>query len=243
MPAEKVSRDRHRVSEHPTIPRAERPRNSEPKEVLRSPVNRKLLHPHKRESSYKISIARDEFLSSVIRKAPHPPKKNRGSVPEAVVTSSVKHLARSPAQLAQESRISKTHQLLKSTVKAPRPLARLSKRRVYNELNTEPIYLAYAQCVCDLKDDSNGENKLRRAERTGKALYVLDNDGTHVVSCAHLRNCVRFVPEYPVSYDPATVASDVLRAIGSHPREPALNQYWNLKLATELQAITNLKGG
>lgn len=219
------------------------------KEVLPSPVNRTTLHPPERTKSHNSSIARNDYLSCVNRKTP---KKDTHSVAEDVHTSFVEHRSRHPSDIAKRILNSTSKDVHQSTTKpktaylsrsAQRSLARLSKKRVYNQADTKPIYFPYAQCVCDLEQDSDGEDKLPHAKYFGKAMYILDDDGTQVTSCAHLPGCVRFVVEYPVKYDPATIASDFLRAIGSHPHQPALNQYWNKMLETELQAISILKGG
>lgn len=231
---------------------AERSRSSVPNEGLRSPVNRWTLPPPQRAKLHKSSRARDDFLSCVNLKTPHPPGKHISSVPRDVLTSSVKGQSRPSSQIAKRIPTSASKDDHKSSAKpktarpspsAQRPLARLSKRRVYNQFHTEPVYHAFAQCMCDLENDGDGEDKLLRAKRSGKALYVLDHDGTRVISCAHLRECVCFVVKYPIKYDPATIASDFLRAISSHPRQPALNQYWNQKMENELENICILRGG
>lgn len=252
MPVERVSHVKDRGSKYSNIHGPERFRSSGPNEGLRSPVNRKAHHPPQIAKSHRGSRARDDFLSCATSEIPHSPKKHISSVPRDVLTSSVERQSRPPSQIAKRIQSPASKDAHKSSAKsktaysspsAQRPLARLSKKRVYNESQEKPLYYAYSQCVCDLEEDSNGEAKLPRAKRSGKALYVLDHDGTRVISCAHLRECDRFVVKYPMEYDPATIASDFLRAVGSHPRKPALNQYWNQELETELQAISNLKGG
>lgn len=131
-------------------------------------------------------------------------------------------------KIAQESRSAK------------RKVARTSKKKVYNEDDDEDpsIYFPYMKCGCDFISDGEGGYALDNAEKTGKVTWVLTTDGFDS-TCPHLRECKRFPVKYPVKYDPTTIARDILRATGSHPYLPALNQNWNEKLAGELNAIVN----
>ena len=241
------------VSKHSTIPQAERSRSSISKDALRLRVNRKTPHPSHLAKKYKNPEAGNALRSPLICKAPSTPQTTQSytsSIPEDILTPSVKRMARSTSHIAKRILSPASKDRPKSAVKpktaypsqsASRPLAWPSKRKVYDPPVRKPAYSHYSQCTCDVEEDSDGEDKLTRAEFSGKAIYVLGYSGTQVISCAHLRDCVQFVVEYPVQYDPATIVTDFLRARGSHPRLPALNQYWNETLAMELQAIRILK--
>lgn len=100
-------------------------------------------------------------------------------------------------------------------------------KKVRRHLKAKSIFNPYAGCLCNVNENIGGESTLSRAKRSGEAIQILDHNGIIGASCTHLQGCARYAVKYPVKYDPATVATEILRAMGLHPYLPALNQYWD----------------
>lgn len=219
------------------------------KELSPSTVDRKAPHPSRIAKHYKSSVSKPAFRSPLERMVSCPSQiaeTYRIPVARRILGSPVKPISpdfpqsieghRSPSakHVPQTStKINAVH----SSNSAPRRVARLSKKHVYHDFDRKPVFTPYSKCLCDIEQDSDGEDKLSRAQFSGTAIHILQQDGTEAMSCPHLRDCARYSVKYPICYDPTTIARDILRAIGEHPCLPALNQHWNEKLASDMHAL------
>ena len=100
--------------------------------------------------------------------------------------------------------------------KAVRP----SKWQPFIEPSEEPAYHPYFNCMCDLKTMSADGEELAHAMAKGKVNDIIGPDGN---STSHLLSCEANQAKWCTSYDPATIATDFLRAVGCHPYLPPLN--------------------
>ena len=114
------------------------------------------------------------------------------------------------------------HTYLTSTMaKKPYPLGRLNRRisRIYDTTNIQPPFNPYPQCLCDLGD----------VWPPPKAITVFHENGQSTIHAQDCPMCHDLVQAYGKkcgeSYDRRTIARDILRAGGVHPRLPPLNTH------------------
>ena len=136
-------------------------------------------------------------------------------------TKRTSDLNRAQAYGSNENHPSNLKPLIKHKASG-RKAARPSKRQKHIESDIGPIFMAYSQCTCDLKTMSKDGEELSHAIAKGKVVHIIDSDRS---STPHLLSCEANRPLTRTSYDPKTIATDILVAEGIHPYLPALNAH------------------